>query len=141
MPPSNINHNSWFWVTARLVAVILVPRMGYSARRPPIGAQRINRTRKAFIKRLKPRRRKQEASRLAAPATTEIRIAMLDPRHVDATYTFAGWLLLEAAALRRGEDIRVTSDNEAKQSATQSASSGSLAATAGAGRRGATHLN
>jgi hypothetical protein len=86
MPLSNINHNSWFWVTARLVAVILVPRKGYSARRPPIGAQRINRTRKAFIGRLKPRRRKQEASRLAAPATTEIRIAMLDPRHVDATY-------------------------------------------------------
>lgn len=75
------------------------------------------------------------------PQPTEVRVAMPDARYPDATHTLAGWLSLEAEALRRGEDIRVASDNEAKQSATQSAASGSLAATAGAGRRGPTHQN
>jgi hypothetical protein len=34
------------------------------------------------------------------PQPMEIRVAMPDARHADATHTLAGWLALEAAALR-----------------------------------------
>jgi hypothetical protein len=61
----------------------------------------------------------EEANGLAAPATTEIRIAMPDPRHVSATYMFARSPALEGAALRRGEGTRVASDSEAKRCAMQ----------------------